>query len=297
MQIPLSLISSLASVVSFWGGRPDFTTAIANFQRDPSIYEVPIGIRNVFPANNFNRDVNSAWWHTDVLDGHSAEAAGQVVKHLNDAVFVVLDQDFYEAIEQIFDFPSGPTFAKRIVHDGTVYSPECKCIFFAELHPPKQGYSTDAMSWVWRVNLNNTPPTTDRVFPSPQLTVPDGAYYHNGSVYWAHEGNYTVPGGIVRMDPLSLRTEVVLNNFFGHRFNNPNDITITHDSIAYFTDGYYGYDNFNDTLKPEHSNGVYRWNMKTGDLQMILGAGSGHFTNPNGVALSPNDDHLHCVQN
>ncbi|KAF5013033.1 hypothetical protein FDECE_927 [Fusarium decemcellulare] len=184
------------------------------------------------------------------IHGHSAEAAGQVAKHLNDAVFAVLDQDFYEA---------SPTFAKRIVHDGTVYFPECKCIFLAELYSPKQGYSTDAMSWVWRVDLNNTPPTTDRD------------------------------------EPLSLRTEVVLDNFFGHRFNSPNDIAITHDSIAYFTNGYYGYDSFNDTLKPEPSNGVYRWNMKTGDLRMILGAGGGPFTNPNGVALSPNDDHLYVA--
>ncbi|KAK2601277.1 hypothetical protein N8I77_010740 [Diaporthe amygdali] len=227
-------------------------------------------------------------------------------KSLESASFVVLNEKFFELlrvqdytstkdIETIFDFPEGPPFAERVVHDGTVYSPECNCIFFAELHPPKEGYSADAMSWVWRTNLNETPPVTEKVYPSPPLTMANGAYYHNGSVYWAQEGNWTVPGGVVRMDPLTLTTEVVLNNFFGHRFNSLNDIVIHQSGVAYFTDGYYGYDNFNDTLKPELANGVWRWNMETGDLRAVLGAGGGPFTNPNGLALNPEEVKLYIT--
>lgn len=198
-------------------------------------------------------------------------------------------------VERIFQFPPPPSFTKRMVHDGTAYSPECNCIFFAELHPPKPGFSTGAMEWIWRVDLNEDPPKTEKVYPSPQLTVPNGAYYHSGSIYWTHEGNYTVPGGIVRMDPLSLETEVVLNNWFGHRFNSPNDVVITRDGVAYFTDGYYGYENFNDTLKPELANGVWRWEMTTGDVRQVHGAGGGFFTNPNGVALNRLEDRLYVT--
>lgn len=210
-------------------------------------------------------------------------------------LLAVEGQDAPSPVEQIFQFPPGPSFAKHLVHDGTVYSPECECIFFAELHSPKEGFSADAMPWVWRVSLNDTPPTTEQVYPSPQLTVPNGAYYHNRSVYWTHEGNYTVPGGIVRMDPLTLQTEVVLNNFYGHRFNSPNDVVITRDGVAYFTDGYYGWDNFNDSLKPELANGVWRWDMTTGDLRMVSGAAGGPFTNPNGVALNLEEDRLYVT--
>ena len=151
------------------------------------------------------------------------------------------------------------------------------------------------MPWVWRVNLNDSKPTTEKVYPSPQLTVPNGAYYYQGYIYWAQEGNYTVPGGIVRMDPRTLQTEVVLNNFFGHRFNSPNDVVITRDGVAYFTDGYYGFDNFNDTLKPELANGVWRWDMNSGNLRMVAGAGGGPFTNPNGVALNLQEDKLYVT--
>ncbi|RSM14790.1 hypothetical protein CDV31_005224 [Fusarium ambrosium] len=269
----------------------------------PSIVQINPALQNVFPAENFNRNITTSWWDTDVVDGPPSSSASKFLASLKQANFIALDDRFYELlgvkdytsrkdIEVIFDFPEGPSFAKRLVHDGTVYSPECNCIFYAELHPPKQGYSADAMPWVWRTNLNHTRPVTEKVYPSPPLTMANGAYYHNGSVYWAQEGSWTVPGGIVRMDPLDLKTEVVLNNFFGHRFNSPNDIVIKRDGVAFFTDGYYGYDNFNDTLEPELANGVWRWDMHTGSLRMVLGAGGGPFTNPNGVALNLDEDEL-----
>ncbi|KAJ3548287.1 hypothetical protein NM208_g1100 [Fusarium decemcellulare] len=272
----------------------------------PSIVQVGGSLRNAFPANNFNRNVTTTWWDTETLDDDLDEGAKTATKALKAASFIVLDKDMYQLlgvkdhksvkkVEQIFEFPPGPSFAKRMVHDGTVYSPECNCIFFAELHPPKEGFSTDAMPWVWRVNLNHTKPVTEKVYPSPQLTAPNGAYYHEGSVYWAQEGNYTVPGGIVRMNPLTLETKVVLNNFYGHRFNSPNDVVITRDKVAYFTDGYYGFDNFHDTLEPELANGVWRWDMKTSDLRMVSGAGGGPFTNPNGLALNLEEDKLYVT--
>ncbi|KEZ43380.1 Uncharacterized protein SAPIO_CDS4844 [Scedosporium apiospermum] len=304
MSSSLSLWRSLCYLTAFGAGlqsaaRPTNPTKAMEgngFQSriGPSILEVGGGLRNVFPADNFNRNVSTAWWDTDVLDdGNSNEEAKNTAKDLK-----LLGVGGYEApkeIEKIFEFPPGPSFAKRLVHDGTVFSPECNCIFLAELHPPMEGFSADAMPWVWRVNLNNTPLTTEKVYPSPQMTVPNGVYYYKGSIYWAQEGNFTVPGGIVRMDPLTLSTEVVLNNFYGHRFNSPNDVVITRDKVAYFTDGYYGYDNFNDTLKPELANGVWRWDMKTNDLRMVSGAGGGPFTNPNGVALSLEEDKLYVT--
>ncbi|KAE9573165.1 hypothetical protein CGMCC3_g10652 [Colletotrichum fructicola] len=313
MSSSFALFSFMVAVGSFLGDVPQAQAASiplvnprASNGNFPTAYEVPAGLRNVFPAENFNRNVTTTWWGTEVLDGHSTEAAAEASAALANASFIVLDKDMYQilqvndgpefaAIESIFDFPPGPSFSRRIVHDGTVFSPECNCIFFAELHPPKEGFSADAMSWVWRVNLNDTPPTTEKVYPSPQLTVPNGAYYHNRSVYWAQEGNYTNPGGIVRMNPVTLETEIVLNNFFGHRFNSPNDVVITRDGVAYFTDGYYGYDNFNDTLKPELANGVWRWDMGTSDLRMVAGAGGSPFTNPNGVALNLEEDKLYVT--
>lgn len=99
---------------------------------------------------------------------------------------------------------------------------------------------------------------TEKVYPQPPLTIPNGAYYHNGSIYWADEGDFTTPGGLVRMDPVTLKTEVVLNNYYGRRFNSPKDVVVTSGGVAFFTDGYYGYENFNSSIKPEMANGIWR---------------------------------------
>jgi gluconolactonase len=282
------------------------TVGQVSLTRGQSVIEVSPSLRNVFPAANFNRNVSVPWWSTDVLSKEDHTKPEATLASLEQAQFIVFNADFYEVlginsyqdektVEKVFEFPPGPSFSTRNVHDGTVYSPECNCIFLAELHPPKPGFSADAMPWIWRVSLNASTPVVEKVYPRPQLTVGNGAFYHNGSVYWAQEGNYTVPGGVVRMDPLTLETEVVLNNFLGHRFNSPNDIVISRSGIAFFTDGYYGFDNFNDTLKPELANGVWRWDMHTGDVRQVAGAGTGIWLNPNGLALSPDEQYLYVT--
>lgn len=278
----------------------------SSLQIGPSIVEVSPKFRNVFPAANFNRNVSVNWWHTDILNGSISSSTNDALNALEDASFIAFDQDFYKVIgagsyrdnktvEKIFEFPPGPSYGNRLNHDATVYSPECNCIYFGELHPPKAGFADKTETWIWRTSLNGSKPQTEKVYPKPQLTMLNGAYYHKGSVYFIQEGNTTVPGGVVRMNPTTLETEVVLNNFFGRRFNSPNDIVVTKQGVAYFTDGYYGYDVFNDTLKPQMANGVWRWDINSGDLRQVVGAGTGIFINPNGVALSPGDKRLYVT--
>ncbi|RDL34697.1 Uncharacterized protein BP5553_07825 [Venustampulla echinocandica] len=260
---------------------------------------------SVFPAGNFNRNVSTTFWQTSVLVNNS-NVQSDLNRILN-VSFIAYDDSFYQLLgvagyespkqlEIIFKFPPKPAFATRQVHDGTVYAPEAKAIFFAELHVPSPGYSADAMPWVWRIDLSNqSNPQTTKVYPSPQLTIPNGAYYHNGSVFWAQEGNYTNPGGVVRMDPITLKTQVVQNNFYGHRFNSPNDIVITKTGATYFTDGYYGTDNFNDSLPALLANGIWRWDQKTGNIRQVAGAAEQAFFNPNGLALSATEDKLYIT--
>jgi gluconolactonase len=148
------------------------------------------------------------------------------------------------------------------------------------------------MPWIWRINLTDfSNPVTEKVYPHPQLTVPNGADYYDGYVYWAQEGNYTHPGGVVKMHPRNLTTEMVNNNFYGHRFNSLNDIVLTDNGVCFFTDGYYGA-TFNDTIYPQLANGVYRWDTKTGNIKMVAGAADMSLYNPNGLALNAKQDKL-----
>ncbi|KPI37663.1 Gluconolactonase [Cyphellophora attinorum] len=269
----------------------------------PSIVEVSPDFNSVFPFNNFNRNVSVASWQTNLLNGTSAEV-NEDLEFLANATFITYDESFYELlgvnsyedikeIETIFTFPPPPSYAQRQIHDGTVYIPETDTIFFAELYSPKPGAYMHAIPFVWQIsNASTTSATASKAYPSPALTIANGAHYHNGSVYWAQEGNWSTPGGLVRMDPFTLKTEPVQNNFYGHRFNSPNDVVVSDTGRAYFTDGYYGRDNFKDSLEPELANGVYRWDLQTGNIRMVAGAADGTLFNPNGVAFNAEQTRL-----
>lgn len=41
-----------------------------------------------------------------------------------------------------------------------------------------------------------------------------------------------------------------------------------------------------DTLEPELANGVYRWDMDSGNIRMVAGAADGALFNPNGLAFN-----------
>ncbi|KAL2207289.1 hypothetical protein CC79DRAFT_1321402 [Sarocladium strictum] len=179
-----NFLASITSVAAFWGGlevQGMNSPNAVDFSSHPRVFEPPVGLRNLFPADNFNRDAATAWWQTGVLDGHPTEAASEVADAMKSASYVVLDKAMYS---------------------------------------------------------------------------------------------------------------VVLNNSFGHRLSSPNDVVITRDGVAYITDGYYGHNNFNDTLRPEIANGVWRWEMTTDDVRQVSGAGGGPSTSPNGVALNYEEDRL-----
>jgi hypothetical protein len=65
----------------------------------PSIVEVGSAYRNVFPAKDFNRNVTTTWWQTNVLDGDTSQNATSLKKALKDASFIVLNKDMYKVRE------------------------------------------------------------------------------------------------------------------------------------------------------------------------------------------------------
>jgi len=78
-----------------------------------------------------------------------------------------------------------------------------------------------------------------------QFLNPNGAYYFNGLVYYTTWGNNTLPSSIISIDPATGETTTVVNNYFGLRFNSPDDITwvtgYAGATYMYFTDSNYGF--------------------------------------------------------
>lgn len=92
------LLASITSVAALWGGfevQGMNNPNIVNFAGHPSVFEAPVGLRNLYRAQNFNRDVTTAWWQTSVLDGHSSESSAEVADALRSASYIVLDKAMY----------------------------------------------------------------------------------------------------------------------------------------------------------------------------------------------------------
>lgn len=73
------------------------------------------------------------------------------------------------------------------------------------------------------LNLNTskiTQPSFSQTIPNPT-----GGYYFNNKVYFTAIGNETLAGGVYSVDPYTFDAEVVVNSYFGSRFNGPDDIT------------------------------------------------------------------------
>ena len=77
-----------------------------------------------------------------------------------------------KTMEKIFDLPPEPPLTSCLVYDGTIYSPECNCIFFAEPHPPKKGFSAQSGPWICGVSLNVSTLVTEKVYPAPRQQQP-----------------------------------------------------------------------------------------------------------------------------
>lgn len=86
-----SVFGSVTSMAGWWAtgvvGQPSFSA---------EVFEVPVALRNVFPAGNFNRDVTTTWWETEVLDGHSTAQYDNVKEGLKGASYIVLDRAMYD---------------------------------------------------------------------------------------------------------------------------------------------------------------------------------------------------------
>jgi gluconolactonase len=91
---------------------------------------------------------------------------------------------------------------------------------------------------------------------------------------------------ISRYNPYTGERESIVGEFEGNVFNSPNDITVTHEGVIYFTDP-----DFQRTAAPggQPETRVYR--VENGEVTVV----DDTMANPNGIAFSPNQDVLYVA--
>lgn len=94
---------------------------------------------------------------------------------------------------------------------------------------------------------------------------------------------------LMRLEKDGSRT-VLASGYEGKRFNGPNDVAIAHDGAIYFTDSDVGLRGGINGGLAQMPDSVWRW--KDGKVTLAL-ARAELGAEPNGIALSPNDDYLY----
>ncbi|PVH92474.1 putative gluconolactonase precursor [Periconia macrospinosa] len=205
-----------------------------------------------------------------------------------DADFVIFDEKRgreilgeYPSVEYVFEV--GP-----YLHESPVFVPGLNKIFFSELSPTTEQFVVD---------LNATPPTLSRFTADPPIYVPNGAFFHEGKVWYSTAGsNASVAGGpeqrpgLVTLDPYTLKTTTILDNYFGYAFSDCDDIIVDPvTGYVWFTVPYYSWWLEVSDIAPQLRSATYRFDPKTGSTVVV----NDEMRSPNGIALSPDRRHLY----
>lgn len=138
-------------------------------------------------------------------------------------------------------------------------------------------------------NANVTITTVNADTP---IINPNGGTNFMGMIVFPTEGQGAdIPPNLSVFDPLTNRSQVILNNYFGRQFNSLNDVAVNpRNKALYFTDTNYG---FNQAFRPVPAlpDQVYRFNYTTGLVSVVADG----FTLVNGLTFSPDGSYAYIT--
>jgi sugar lactone lactonase YvrE len=203
------------------------------------------------------------------------------LEEIDDAQFIALDEKFFDVIgpkphlERMFNLSTS-------LREAPVYIPTLNKLFISDMGLQK----------IMLIDLNEDEPTLEYTTLKPHLRSINGAAYsaYDDLIYATVNGGVgDVSPGIYSINPKTLETTVVINNFIGHRFNSPNDLVVDRD-VIYFTDPPYAALLGNGTA-PELRPIVFHYNTTS----HVLRALEEDLQLPNGIALSPDNKVLYVA--
>jgi gluconolactonase len=212
------------------------------------------------------------------------------IQLVRDAPFTVYDEA--RAVKTLGPSPNLEIMFKveNVVHEAPVYVPELKAIIASQLHQ-------NILSQII-IDLNSTPPTITGFEPSQTIYAVNGGRYFNGTVYWAVAGGSVILNsstkieqvpGIYTLDPITREVKPILNNYFGQRFNSPDDLVVDSTGDVFFTDPWYGSRQNLTQDAPVLHQQTYRFRPSTGAVSIVEAS----IGIPNGIALSPDERTLY----
>ena len=204
------------------------------------------------------------------------------LEEIANAEFIAFDVRFFDLIgsrpllEPMFNLSK--TISLR---EAPVYVPTSNLLFVSDMGARKP----------MRINLTEKEPTLEYVSLHPHLESINGAAYSafDNLIYATVNPSPGISGGIYAIDPETLETFPVVNNYVGHHFNSPNDLVVQDDGL-WFTDPPYAALLGNGSTAELRPN-VYFYNTSS----HVLKAVDENLQLPNGIALSPDNKILYVA--
>ncbi|GME33044.1 nucleoside-diphosphate-sugar epimerase [Neofusicoccum parvum] len=237
----------------------------------------------------FSRDDGNTASVADFADTNATDHSFQLVRN---STFIVYDS---RALDILGDTPSVEfvfEVAADKIHEAPVYVPELDAIIFSVFSPDVYPQSI--------IYLNHTNPRLETFYSSPPVWGINGGRYYNGKVYWAVAGDGSFPGpnnetveqapGIYTFDPTNFKSEALLNNYYGSKFNSPDDLVIDGNGDVFFTDPWFGWA-MGFSTNPVMRTATWRFSPSTGAATVVENT----LDQPNGIAISPNGKTLYVT--
>jgi sugar lactone lactonase YvrE len=167
------------------------------------------------------------------------------------------------------------------LREAPVYIPSQNVLFVADQGAGK----------LLRINLTVEPPIFEYITLDPPLEGVNGAVFSpfDGLIYTAVNACPSAESGIYSIDPKTLQTKPLVNNFLGHHFNSPNDLAVTKDGV-WFTDPPYAAI-LGNASSAELRATVYFYNPKSKLLRPI----DEDIQMPNGIETSVDEHTLYVA--
>ncbi|KAL2867475.1 SMP-30/gluconolactonase/LRE family protein [Aspergillus lucknowensis] len=227
----------------------------------------------------FNRSALEAPWATSDI---SNPGLSRTLAYLNTTDFVAYDRKFLDIIGPDATIEHVQKLAFQS-HEAPCYIKDTNQLFFVEWGPPGGENGTHPWQYLLDVETNEL----RKITTDPPTYNAHGCVVYDGALYVVTDGHGDEESAqLVKIDPRTLKREVLLNNYLVQPFGGFNDLEIDPRGNFYLTDSRSGWGRgLVDFALPTNPT-VYFVERDTYRIKPV------HITdgNANGVAISPDGD-------
>lgn len=157
--------------------------------------------------------------------------------YMNTTDFVAYDLRFFDIIGPNATVEHVQKLAYQ-THEAPCYIKDTNQLFFTEWGPP--GGDDGIHTWQYLLDIENN--TLRKIETNPPTNNAHGCIENKGSLFVVTDGNGDKETGqLIRIDPLTLKKTVILNNFVAQPFGGFNDLEIDPHGNFYLADSKSGW--------------------------------------------------------